>query len=91
MRNGYIVDVLPSVNFHEIIKLGGKAIRNYEGVFCREIYKRSLFRKVTEKFFASRQQYKDEGNAFMQCVVESLLNSLYRIQIREDIDDFCKE
>ena len=32
MRNGYIIDTLTSVDIREVVKLGGKAIRIYEGV-----------------------------------------------------------
>ena len=31
MRNGYIIDTLTSVDIRKIVKLGGKAIRIYEG------------------------------------------------------------
>ena len=42
MRNGYIVDVLTSVDIQEIDKIGGKVIEIYEGVFHRENFKGSL-------------------------------------------------
>ena len=32
MRNGYIIDTLTSVDFQEIVKIGGKVIEIYEGV-----------------------------------------------------------
>ena len=32
MRNGYIVDILTSVDIQEIVKIGGKVIKIYEGV-----------------------------------------------------------
>ena len=62
MRNGYIIDHLTSVDIQEIVKIGGKVIEIYEGVFYRENFKVSPFRKVIDKLFASRQKYKDEGN-----------------------------
>ena len=62
MRNGYIIDTLTSVDICEIVKIGGKVIEIYEGVFYRGIFKISPFRKVIEKLFASRQKYKDEHN-----------------------------
>ena len=33
MRNGYIVETLTSVDFQEIVKIGGKIVEIYEGVF----------------------------------------------------------
>ena len=60
MRNGYIIDTLTSADIQEIVKIGGKVIEIYAGVFYRENFKISPFRKVIEKLFASRQKYKDE-------------------------------
>ena len=60
-RNGYIIDTLTSVDFQEIVKIGGKVIHIYEGVIYRENFKVSPFRKVIEKLFALRQKYKDKN------------------------------
>ena len=57
MRNGYIIDHLTSVDVHEIVKIGGKVIEIYEGVFYRENFNISPFRKVIDKLFASRQKH----------------------------------
>ena len=45
MRNGYITQVLTSVDIQEIVKIGGKVIEFYEGVIYRENYKLSPFKK----------------------------------------------
>ena len=55
MRNGYIIDTLTSVYTQEIVKIGGKVIRIYEGVIYRENFKISPFKKVIEKLFVFRQ------------------------------------
>ena len=60
MRIGYIIDTLTSVDLCDIVETGAKMIENYEGVFFRENFKISPFRKVIEKLFAFRQNYKDE-------------------------------
>ena len=60
MRNGYILDTLTSVDICEIGKIGEKVIDFYEGVFYRENFKISPFRKDIEKLFALTQNYKDE-------------------------------
>ena len=60
MRNGYIIDTLTSVDIQEIVKKGGKVIEIFEGVIYRENFKVSPFRKVIEKLFALRQEYKDK-------------------------------
>ena len=92
MRNGYIIDTLTSVDNCETVKKGGKVIRIYEGVNYREDFKISPFRKVIEKMFAFRQKYKDEKNKdVMQWLVKLIMNSLYRVQIRKDINkSYCK-
>ena len=92
MRNGYIIDTLTSVDIQEIFEIGGKMIEIYEGVVYRENLKKSPFRKVIEKLFALRQNYKDEKNDFLQGLVKLILNSLYGDQIRKDINEsyYCK-
>ena len=87
MRNGYIIDTLTSVDICEIVKIGGKVIQIYEGVIYRENFKVSPFRKVIEKLFALRQKYKDEKNDLMQGLVKLIMNSLYGVQIRKDINE----
>ena len=92
MRNGYIVDTLTSVDIQEIVKIGGKVIEIYEGVIYRENFKVSPFRKVIEKLFALRKKYKDERNDLMQGLIKLIMNSLYGVQIRKDINEsyYCK-
>ena len=87
MRNGYIIDTLTSVDICEIVKIGGKVIQIYEGVIYRENFKVSPFRKVIEKLFALNQKYKDEKNDLMQGLVKLIMNSLYGVQIRKDINE----
>ena len=48
MRNGYIIDTLTSVDICEIVKIGGRVVKIYEGVIYRENFKISPFRKVIE-------------------------------------------
>ena len=92
VRNGYIFDTLTSVDIQEIVKLGGRVIEIYEGVVYKGNFKVSPIRKVIEKLFALRQKYKDEKNDLMQGLVELIMNSLYGVQIRRDINEsyYCK-
>ena len=92
MRNGYIIDKLTSVDIQEIVKIGGKVIEIYQGVIYRENFKVSPFRKVIEKLFVLRQKYKDEKKDLMQGLVKLIMNSLYGVQIRKDINEsyYCK-
>ena len=92
MRNGYIIDTLTSVDIQEIVKIGGKVVEIYEGVIYRENFKVSPFRKVIQNLFALRQTYKDEKNDLMQRLVKLIINSLYGVQIRKDINEsyYCK-
>ena len=87
MRNGYIIDTLTSVDIQEIVKIGGKVIEIYEGVIYRENFKVCPFRKVIENLFALRKKYKDEKNDLMQGLVKLIMNSLYGVQIRKDINE----
>ena len=91
-RNGCIIDTLTSVDIHEIVEIGRKVIEIYEGVIYRENFKISPFRKVIEKLFALRQKYKEEKNDLMQGLVIIIMNSLYGVQIRRDINEsyYCK-
>ena len=92
MRNGYIIDTLTSVDIQKIVKIVGKVVEFYEGVIYRENFKVIPFRKVVEKLFALRQKYKDEINDLMQGLVKLIMNSLYGVQIRRDINEsyYCK-
>ena len=90
MRNGYIIDTLTSLDLQQTAKIGGKVIEIYEGVTYRENFKISPFRKFIEKLFALRKKYKDEHNYLMQRLFNLLMNSLYGVQIRRDIDEFYK-
>ena len=87
MRNGYIIEHLTSVDIQEIVKIGGRVIKFYEGVIYKEIFKVSLFRKVFDKLFALRQKYEDENNDVMQLLVKLLMNALYGEEIRKDIEE----
>ena len=76
MRNRYVIDTLTSVDFCETVKIGGRVIEIYEGVFYRENFKISPFRKVIERLSASRQKYKDEHNDLMKGLVKLIMNSM---------------
>ena len=52
----------------------------------------SPFRKVIEKLFSLGQKYKDKKNHLLQGLVKLIMNSLYGVQIRRDINEsyYCK-
>ena len=87
MRNGYIIDTLTSVDIQEYVAIGGKVFEIYQGVIYRENFKILPFRKVIEKLFALRQKYKDEKIDLMQGLVKLIMNSLYGVQIRKNINE----
>ena len=87
MRNGFIVDVLTSVDIQEIVKIGGKVVERYEGVFYRENFEVTPFKKVIDNLFELRQKYKDENKGVMQLLVKLILNFLYSEQKRKDIEE----
>ena len=90
MRNGFITDTLTSVGIQEIVKIVGKVIEIYEGVFCRENSKVSPFRKGMRKLFFLPQKYKYERNDLRQSFVELIMKSLYGVQIRKDFNESFK-
>ena len=59
-RKRYIIDTLTSVEIQEFVKIGGKVKGIYEGVFYRGKFKVSPFRKVIDRLFALRQNYKEK-------------------------------
>ena len=65
-------------------------IQIYEGVIYQENFRNNPFRKVIDKLFALRQQYKDEHNDLMEGLVELIMNNLYGVQILKDIDQSYK-
>ena len=85
MRKGYITQVLTSVDFQEIVKIGGKVIENYECVIYRENYKVSPFQKVIDIIFELRQKYKEENKKVMQLLVKLIINSLYGEFLWKDV------
>ena len=84
-RNGYITQVLLSVDIQEIVKIEGKVIETYEGVIYRESYKVSPFKKVIDKLFELRKKYKDDNNEVLQMLVKLIMNSLNGVFLRKDI------
>ena len=66
MPSYYLIDTLNSVDIQEIVRIGGKVIEIYEAVIYGENFKVRPFRKVIERLFASRQNYKDEKKDIMK-------------------------
>ena len=67
MRNGYIIDTLTSVDIQEIVKIGGKVVKIYEGVIYRENFKVGPLRKVIDIFFKLRQNIKTKEMKLCNC------------------------
>ena len=85
MRNGYITQVLTSVDIQEIVKIGEKVVVIYEGVIYRENAKVSPFKKVIEKLFELRQKYKEENDEVTQLLIKLIMKSLDGEFLRKDI------
>ena len=85
MQKGYIRQVLTSVDIQEMVKIGGRVIKIYEGVIYRENFKINPFEKVITKWFALRQKYKEESNDVMQLLVKLIMNAFYGDFLRKDI------
>ena len=76
LPNGYITQVLTSVDIQEIVEIGGRVIEIYKGVIYREKFKNNPFAKVIYNLFALRQKYKDEGNDVKHLLVKLIMNAL---------------
>ena len=90
MRNGYIVDVLTSVDIQRLFKKwkkGGSSIRRRYSL--GELQK-SPFRKGLEKLFGLRQKHKKERSHLVRGLVKFLIDSLYGTEIGRDINEFYK-
>ena len=87
MRNGYITQVLTSVDIQELVKIVGRVIEIYEGVIYRENFKINPFGKVINNLFALRQKYKDEGIDVMQLLVKLIMNAFYGEFLRKVITE----
>ena len=92
MRNEYIIDTLASVDICEIVEIGEKVIEIYEDVIYWENFKISPSRRVIEKLFVLRQKNKEKRNDLTQMLIKLIMNSLYGVQIRRDINEsyYCK-
>ena len=53
MKNGFITDISTTLDTQIFFNFGGKVIRTYEGVICKENFKTSPFRNVIEILFNS--------------------------------------
>ena len=88
MRNGHIVNTLTSVDIQKLVKFGGKVIEFNEGVIYQENDKVSPFKKMVDKLFEMRQKnIKKKKNDIVQLLGKLIMNSLYREQIRKDIEE----
>ena len=90
LRNGYITDTLTPVDIQERVTIGRKVFGAYEGVIYRENFTISSFRTNMEKLFAFRQKLKEEHYGLMQCLIKSIMNSLYGVRIRKDNNESFK-
>ena len=62
-------------------------IEIFEDVIYRENFKVSLFREDFDELFTLGQKYKNENNDVMQLLIIFLLNSLFGVQIRKNIEE----
>ena len=77
MRNRYIIQTLTSVDFQEIVKIGGNVLEVYESIIYLENFEVSPLKKVIDRLFEVRQNYIDKNNDDMQLIVKVIMNSLY--------------
>ena len=85
MKNGYITQVLTSVDIQGIVKIGGKVIEIYETITYRENFKVSPFGKIIEELFSLGLKFENKGNAVTQLLVKLIMSALYREFLRKGI------
>ena len=92
LRHGKIINTLTSIDIRETGQMGDKIIQIEEGVIYRENFMISPPRKIIEKLFTLKQKYKDENLDSLQGLVKLVMNSLYGVQIRKDINEsyYCE-
>ena len=92
LQNGYIIDVLTSVDIKKNVKIGGKVIQIYEGLIYRENFKIPPCRNFIKELFDLRKKYKEQGNDVLQSLVKLIMTSIYGQMIRKDITEeyVCK-
>ena len=86
-RIGYFINLSTSVHFPGCVKIKGKVIEIKESVLLKEDFKISPFKEIKGKLLALRQKYKDKGKNLMQILDKFLMNTLYAIPLRKDIND----
>ena len=59
----------------------------YDGVIYCENFKVTPFKKISDKLFDLRENYKDESNDVMQLLVKMIKTFLYVEQIGKDIEE----
>ena len=87
MRNGYITQVLTSVDIQEIVKIGGKVVEIYKGVIYRVNFELSPFEKIIDELIALGKKYRDGKNEVMQLLVKLIMNALYGEFLRKDTSE----
>ena len=90
MKNGYVIDILTSVDTKGFVKIGGTEIEIYERRTYRENFGKSPLTKAIEKLFPVKQKHKDEGKILMQGLVKFSINVSYDIQVTKDFIELFK-
>ena len=67
VRNGYIKEVLTSIDIQEIVEIGVKVVQIYEGVIYREHFKISPSEKIIDKLVALRKNIKTKETMVCNC------------------------
>ena len=84
MRNADFIDTSTIVDTQEIVKVGGKVSKVYEGVFNKENFETSPLRTIIKTIFNSRSRYTNEDFDIMPRFVILLLRS-YLGKVKEKI------
>ena len=82
--------MLEDHDIRKIVTIGGKKVGIYDGVIYREKFEKSPFKKIIEKVFALGKKCTDKGNDLKQRLVKLIMNSIYGVQIRKDINEIYK-
>ena len=89
MRNGYITQVLTTVDIQKNVKIGGKVVQLYQGVIYRKKFEINPFENVIDKLFALTQKCKNETKK--QNTSQLTTNLKKTSYVDKEIQDITKE
>ena len=84
-RNGEIIDHVTSIDLEEIVRVGGRVLKFFEGFICDQL-EYSPFYEIINDLNNMRNKYKKDGLEILQKMCKQIMLAIYGACIRKDID-----